>query len=73
MSVTDWPVAQRQPTQIHRQYAATIQRSGQRKNQNAAADGQQWVETFGQFDVVDQGQQQPAAAQPKNNAHTKLL
>ncbi|MNE58052.1 hypothetical protein D3C80_1530590 [compost metagenome] len=73
MAVADWPIAQRQAAQVYRQNTAAIQRGGQGKNQNAAAHGQQRVQAFGQFNVVDQPQQQPAAAKAKDDPHAKLL
>ncbi|MNT78965.1 hypothetical protein D3C72_2182570 [compost metagenome] len=53
MPVADRAITQHQAAQVYRQNAAAVQCGGQGKNQNAAADGQQWIQPFCQFNVVD--------------------
>ena len=73
VAVANRPVAKQEAAQIHRQNTAAVQRRGDGKNHNSAAQRQQRIESRWEHDAVNHLQQQITAAETNRNTEAELL
>ena len=73
MAVANRPVAEQETTQVDREDAAAVQRSGRGKNHDPAAQRQQRVKPGRQHNAINHLQQQIAAAETDSDTQAELL